>query len=149
MHENAYETVALKHPDVSDAERTLVGRLATADSVVEVGIGNRSDVAAALADRGVDVTATDVTPRPVPDGVTFVEDDVTDPELAIYEGADLVFARNLPPELHRPARAVARRVDAGCWFTTLGGDQPAVPVEREQLDGRVTLFRVVDGPGGR
>ncbi len=141
--------MALKHPDVSDAERTLVGRLATADSVVEVGIGNRPDVAAALADRGVDVTATDITPRSVPDGVIFVEDDVTDPELTVYEGTDVVFARNLPPELHGPAREVARRVGADFWFTTLGGDQPAVPVEREQLDGRVTLFRAVDGPGGR
>nr|WP_135306272.1 UPF0146 family protein [Halomicroarcula amylolytica] len=141
--------VALKHPDVSDAERTLVGRLATTDSVVEVGIGNHPDVAAALAERGVDVTATDITARSVPDGVAFVVDDVTDPELAVYEGTDIVFARNLPPELHRPTRAVARRVGADCWFTTLGGDQPTVPVTREQLDGRVTLFRATDGSGGR
>ncbi|WP_254279877.1 UPF0146 family protein [Haloarcula marina] len=126
---------------MNDADRALVGRLSDADGVVEVGVGNRPSVAAELAARGVSVTATDIHERPVPDGVTFVVDDVTDPTLSVYEDADIVFARNLPPELHRPLRAIARRVDAACWFTTLGGDQPAVPVDREQLDGGETLYR--------
>ncbi|WP_254273370.1 UPF0146 family protein [Haloarcula marina] len=126
---------------MNDADRALVGRLSDADGVVEVGVGNRPSVAAELAARGVSVTATDIHERPVPDGVTFVVDDVTDPTLSVYEDADIVFARNLPPELHRPLRVIARRVDAACWFTTLGGDQPAVPVDREQLDGGETLYR--------
>ncbi|WP_255170680.1 UPF0146 family protein [Natrononativus amylolyticus] len=109
------------------------------DRVVEVGVGRRCDVAAALAKRGISVTATDVHPREVPDGVRFVEDDVVDPDLEVYAGADAIFARNLPPELHRPTLAVARRVDADVLFTTLGGDQPAVPVRRETLPGE-TLY---------
>ncbi|MBX0322231.1 hypothetical protein EGH21_04195 [Halomicroarcula sp. F13] len=132
---------------MDDADSALVDRLAAAETVVEVGVGNHPDVAAGLVERGVDVTATDVRPRRVPDGVTFVVDDVTDPERSVYEGADVVFARNLPPELHRPLRAVARRVGAACWFTTLGGDQPTVPVGREQLPGGETLYRVSEGPG--
>jgi len=126
---------------VSDA---LVTRLTAVDSVVEVGVGNRSGIAAELARRGVDVTATDLRERPVPDGVAFVVDDVTDPDTAVYRGADIVFARNCPPELHRPLRDVARRVGAACWFTTLGGDPPAVPVEAEQLPGGVTLYRATE-----
>ena len=57
------------------------------------------------------------------------------------------------PELHRPLRAFARRVGADCFFTTLGTDQPAVPVERAQLtdtvDGepvRVTLYTAETSP---
>jgi uncharacterized UPF0146 family protein len=52
---------------------------------------------------------------------------------------DAVYALNLPPELHRPARDVAHAAGAECCFTTLGGDQPAVPVERVTLP-RETLY---------
>ncbi len=106
---------------------------------MEVGIGERPDVAAALADAGKRVTATDVRPREVPAGVEFVRDDVVDPDPAVYRDADAVYALNLPPELHRPALAVARDHDAALLFTTLGGDQPAVPVARETIPGE-TLF---------
>ncbi|WP_277540034.1 UPF0146 family protein [Haloarcula laminariae] len=134
---------------MADPETALVTRLSAVGSVVEIGVGNRPGVAGELADRGVDVTATDIRDRPVPDGVAFVRDDVTEPTLSVYRGADIVFARNLPPELQRPAARVARRVDADCWFTTLGGDPPVLSVEREQLPGGVTLYRVTDGPGRR
>jgi uncharacterized UPF0146 family protein len=117
----------------------LVARLGRFDSVVEVGIGNRPDVAAALADGGVTVTATDLRERPTPDGVGFVRDDVTDPDRQVYAGADAIYALSLPPELHRPALDLAREVNASLLFTTLGGDPPAVPVERETLPG-TTLF---------
>ncbi|WP_284007357.1 UPF0146 family protein [Haloarcula pelagica] len=130
---------------MSNPDAALADRLAgAAESVVEVGVGNRPTVAAALVDRGVSVTATDIQHRPTPDGVRFVRDDVTDPDLAVYEGSDIVYARNLPPELHRPLRSVARAVGAACWFTTLGGDPPVVPVDRESLPGGVTLYRTTD-----
>ncbi|PSQ29394.1 hypothetical protein BRD03_00055 [Halobacteriales archaeon QS_9_68_17] len=124
----------------------LAERLASYDAAVEVGIGRRTDVAAALVDRGVEVIATDVRERAVPGGVAFVVDDVTDPDPAVYAGADLVYALNAPPELHRPLRDAARDADADPLFTTLGGDPPAIPVERETLP-RETLFRAKRGPG--
>ena len=104
------------------------------DRVVEVGVGRRTDLAAALYQRGIAVTATDVHDREVPDGVRFVRDDVVDPDRTVYEGADAIYARNLPPELHRPALEIARTVDADLLFTTLGGDQPAIPVDRESIE---------------
>ncbi|WP_293029887.1 UPF0146 family protein [Natronococcus sp.] len=112
---------------------TLEDHLAAYDRVVEVGVGRRTDLAATLTDAGVSVTATDVTRREVPDGVRFVRDDVVDPDLAVYEDAEAIYARNLPPELHRPTLEVAERVGADFLFTTLGGDQPAVPVERRTV----------------
>ncbi len=115
--------------------------LSSADCVIEVGIGRRTDLASLLTKSGVSVTATDIHERDVPTGVTFVRDDIVDPDLEVYEGADVIFARNLPPELHRPTLAVARAVDAAFVFTTLGGDQPTVPVERKTIPGD-TLFVV-------
>ncbi|MFB6084895.1 MAG: UPF0146 family protein [Halorientalis sp.] len=132
---------------MSDARHAaLIDRLAGYDTLVEVGVGERPAVAAALADRGCTVTATDVHDRPVPPGVDFARDDVTDPDPDLYADADAVYALNCPPELHRPTRAVARGADADFLFTTLGGDPPLIPVDRETLPGG-TLFVAADGPG--
>ena len=124
----------------------LVVYLERYDRLVEVGIGRRTDVAVALAERGVSVTATDVRPRPVPDPVRFVEDDVVDPDLDVYEGAEAIYALNLPSELHRPTRAVARQVEASFLFTTLGFDQPTVPIDRVRIPGE-TVYVAVDDRG--
>ncbi|WP_425293275.1 UPF0146 family protein [Halobacterium rubrum] len=108
--------------------------------LVEVGVGRRTDVAAALAERGCVVTATDVVEREVPGGVEFVVDDVTDPDRSVYEGADAVYALRCPPELQRPLLEVAEAVDAACFFTTLGGDPTAVPVAERRTVASGTLF---------
>jgi hypothetical protein len=55
---------------------------------------------------------------------------------------DAVYARRLPAELQRPTVALARRLDAACMFTTLGFEEPIVPVERRAL-ARKTVY-VVD-----
>lgn len=113
---------------------TLEGVLARYDSVVEVGVGNRPGLAVSLAEAGVSVTATDVTTRPVPAGVRFVVDDITDPDLSVYEHADAIVAQRLPPELQRPVVDVAATVDAACYFTTLGGDPAVVPVTPRTIE---------------
>ncbi|GGN06125.1 hypothetical protein GCM10009021_01310 [Halarchaeum nitratireducens] len=77
--------------------------------------------------------------RETPGGVRFVRDDVTAPDRGVYADADGVYALNCPPELHRPLAEVARTAGARCGFTTLGGDQPAVPVERRTI-GPETLY---------
>jgi uncharacterized UPF0146 family protein len=126
--------------DATDHERAVADRLSGVDRLVEVGVGRRPVVARLLAGRGATVVATDVDDRPTPEGVRFVRDDLTDPDLGVYRGAAVVYGLWLPPELHRPALSVARAVDAGLAFTTLGGDPPAVPVDPEPIPGG-TLFR--------
>ena len=132
------------------ATRTdLADRLARYDSVVEVGIGRRPEVAAALADAGVDVTATDVFDASVPEGIRFVRDDVVARAAAVRETetadpgdlyrVDAVYALNLPAELQAPARDVAHAADADFCFTTLGFEEPTIPVDRESV-GRETLY---------
>ncbi|MFB6108941.1 MAG: UPF0146 family protein [Haloplanus sp.] len=127
---------------MTDLRDELTARLTRYDSLVEVGVGRRPDVAAALAAVGKEVTVTDVFDAPVPDCVTFVRDDIverseTDPG-DLYD-VDAVYALNLPAELQRPAREVAREAGADFLFTTLGFEQPVVPVRSETLDGE-TLY---------
>lgn len=128
----------------SARREAITARLTRYDRLVEVGVGRRPEVAGALAAAGREVTATDVRECPVPEGVRFVRDDVVErSEMAdpgsIYR-VDAVYALNLPPDLHRPARDVARAADAAFLFTTLGFDPPEGPVRPEPLPGGETLF---------
>ncbi|MCQ4333502.1 hypothetical protein KM295_08420 [Natronomonas sp. F2-12] len=120
---------------------TLVDRLARYDELIEVGVGDCPDVAAALAERGCRVTATDLRERPVPATVRFVRDDVTDPDPSLYAGADAVYALNCPPELQGPLADAAETAGADCLFTTLGADPAVVEATPETLPAG-TLFGV-------
>lgn len=128
------------------AQDALVERFSSYTSAVEVGIGNRPAVAAALVSRGVDIVATDIVSCPVPPTVTFVHDDIitTSEQRApnsVYD-VELIYALNLPPELHRPFRDVADTVGADCRLTTLGYDVPIVPCHPVSLPGGETLYIV-------
>jgi uncharacterized UPF0146 family protein len=63
----------------------------------------------------------------------------------VYAGADALFGRNLPLELHRPVRDIADDVDAHFLFTTLGAEHPAVTAAPETLPG-TTLFTAESQP---
>ncbi len=132
---------------LESTRRALVSYLSRYDTVVEVGIGTRTEVASDLATAGVDVTATDIHERTVPSGVAFVLDDVTVPDRTVYADADAIYALNLPPELHRPVLDLAMDVDAAFRFTTLGGDPPAVPVERKSLPSETLYLASSDRKG--
>ncbi len=119
--------------------RALVGRFERFDPVVELAVGRRPDVAAALAETAT-VVATDRVDRPVPPGVRFVRDDLTDPDETVYADAAALYALNLPEELQRPALELAEAVDAAFAFTTLGNESPVVPVGRTETLPRETLF---------
>lgn len=119
--------------------RAIIDRLSCYDELVEVGVGNRPDIAAALAARGRTVTATDVSVRDVPEGVRFEVDDLTDPDPALYVDADAVYMLRCPPELQRPLVDVAADAGTDCLFTTLGGDPSVVACLSESV-ADVTLF---------
>ena len=119
---------------VRDATCTaLVSQLSDYDALVEVGIGRRTAVAEGLTDRGCAVTATDIHEYETPAGVQFVRDDVTAPDRSVYASADAIYALNLPPELHRPAWTLARNAGVPLHFTTLGVEQPTIPVDRKTV----------------
>ncbi|GAB7009955.1 hypothetical protein JCM31271_18980 [Halorubrum trueperi] len=142
--------------------------LARHDRLLEVGIGDRPEVALALAERGRDVVALDVDDvdvrtrpggsagdsageqaggslRVVRGDVVTLAEAATDDAISDLLGADAgesvdaVYACNLPAELQRPTVPIAERLDAACLFTTLGFEEPVVPVRRQSLSGN-TLY---------
>jgi uncharacterized UPF0146 family protein len=160
---------------VSQPRRALVEELAGFGRLLEVGVGDRPGVARALAERGSDVVAVDValgerapaaaegTATAAVDGsLRAVEADVLALAAAadaegtagveaavgpVGDGVDAVYACNLPAELQRPTVALADRLDAACLFTTLGFEEPTVPVRRRSLPG-ATVYVARGGPSG-
>jgi uncharacterized UPF0146 family protein len=156
---------------VSPSRLAFAEALAGHDRLLEVGVGDRPGVGRSLADRGRDVVAIDVavgeralaaadeTDGPtVPGSLRVVEADVlglaeaADDEMESAlrgpdGGFDAVYACNLPAELQRPTVALAARLDAACLFTTLGFEEPAVPVRRRSLSA-ATVYVARDGAGG-
>jgi len=86
-----------------------------ARKIVEIGVGNVPVVAAELRRLlpACDLVITDIeVPQEIPAGVRFARDDVTEPNLDIYRGADLLYSIRPPPELHVHILRVSRDVGA-------------------------------------
>ncbi|WP_418280509.1 UPF0146 family protein [Halorubrum sp. DTA98] len=147
----------------SDAP-SIVDELAAFDRLLEVGIGRRPDVARALADRACDVIAIDVDeaalathdgPYRTGRGDVVALAEAVDPLATLPvdsddAGFDAVYGLNLPAELQRPTVETARRLDAACAFTTLGFEEPVVPVRRRSLtEGTLYVARQRDGDDPR
>ncbi len=102
------------------------------ERLAEVGIGNYTKVALALEARGLTVVATDIHPRAA--DFTVHMDDIWEPQIDLYRGAQAVYAIRPPPELLPPLKSLARR---------LGVDLIVKPLAAEPVDGR--LHSAADG----
>jgi hypothetical protein len=96
-----------------------------AKRIVEVGVGKVPDVAIELQELlpACEVIVTDVAESPELSGrVKFVRDDITEPNLSIYEGAALIYAVRPPPELQPYLLKVARGVGTDLLIKPLAGE---------------------------
>jgi len=107
---------------------------------VEVGIGHNTTAAEILHSAGVLVRATDI--RELPAGpIPVTVDDVFDPTISLYEGADVIYAVRPAIEMIPPLIALARRAGTDLVVYHLGfetyGDGG------EKIDCGVILHRYV------
>lgn len=123
----------------------LVSCVSDYDLVVEVGIGDRLDVATACVEAGTDVIAIDIYPGPVGAGIDRVQGDVHRPPIAGDAPIGAIVANNLPAELQRPSGELARWFDVPLYFTTLGGEVPVVPTEIYTVEGDTVYVARPDG----
>jgi len=96
--------------------------------IVEVGIGKVPVVAAELRRLlpGYNLMVTDVEEPPgLPAGAKFVCDDITAPDLGIYQGADLIYAIRPPPELQPHLLRLAREVGADLLLKLTSDEEAA------------------------
>lgn len=112
-------------------------------SPVEVGVGNNPGAVGVIRAAGVPVRCTDIRERIVPEGVVFRIDDVFEPDLSFYQGADVVYAIRPAIEMLPPLITLAQRL--GCellvyhlGFETYGNGG-------EMIDCGVLLHRYVRG----
>jgi hypothetical protein len=93
---------------------TSIGRYIAAHyaSPVEVGVGRNPDAAAIIRAAGIPVRCMDIRDFSLPDGITFALDDVFEPDLHFYTGADVIYAIRPAIEMVPPLIALAQRV--GC-----------------------------------
>lgn len=112
--------------------------------VLEVGIGRRFDLAEALVSEGIEVYAVDIKPIEAPSTIEIHAGDVRTIDPDRFDGVDAIYARRLPPELHRPTARLAKRLGVPFMFTTLGGDPPTLPVS-VHTGSHETVFRVDPG----
>ena len=133
--------------DVDPGERTRAAERDVSAAERDVSAAER-DVSAAERDAGAAEDSTGGSFEVVEgDVVSLAESD----PIAVLSGSvpergvDAVYARRLPAELQRPTVLLAERLDAACLFTTLGFEEPVVPVERRSLSG--TTLYVARGRG--
>ncbi len=84
----------------------------SAEKIIEIGVGKTSLTMEKLNELLPKATliATDNKEVTVPDEIKFKQDDVTNPDLSIYQNTDLIFSIRTPPELYPPIFELAEKV---------------------------------------
>lgn len=77
--------------------------------IVEIGAGKFQTISKNLSkNENIDVTMTDIDPA----NEDIVKDDVFNPNMEIYEGADIIFSIRPPGELHEAIMKIRDEVNA-------------------------------------
>ena len=93
------------------------------DYAVEIGIGHFPDVALALVGKGVEVLATDIKQFQYR-GLKVVVDDVTEPDLSLYNRVHLIYALRPPMELVPYMVRLAKAVSTDLIVKPLASEYP-------------------------
>jgi uncharacterized UPF0146 family protein len=101
---------------------TAVGRYIAGHyhRAVEVGVGKNLIAAEMLIKAGVLMRCTDVKNPDLPAQFFFTRDDVFEPDLSLYRGADVIYAIRPGIEMVPPLTALAREVNADLLVCHLG-----------------------------
>ena len=108
----------------------------TCRSAAEIGVGHFPDVGFALLEKGLKVFATDIRPFSY-DGFEVFVDDITEPNLLLYKGVDIIYSVRPPLELVPYIRRVAGYVSARVVIKSLSSEYPG---GRLKGNGNETFF---------
>jgi uncharacterized protein len=106
---------------------------------VEAGIGNNTGAAQVIHDAGIRIRSTDIKALVHPDWLCFSMDDIFEPDLSKYAGADVIYAIRPAEEMVPPLVALARWVNCDLLVYHLGFESYGNGGER--IDCGVLLHR--------
>jgi hypothetical protein len=92
-------------------------------SAAEIGVGHFPDVALGLKGRGVNIFATDIMPY-LHEGIDVFPDDVSAPDLSLYQGVDLIYSLRPPSELFAYIAGLAKTISADAIIKPLSSEYP-------------------------
>ena len=95
----------------------------TYTSAAEIGIGSFPDVGFALQEKGLQVFATDIKPIHY-DGMKICRDDITNPDLTLYRGFELIYSIRPPLEMLPYMKLVAKEMNADMIIKPLSSEYP-------------------------
>jgi hypothetical protein len=129
--------------DVYKHIETCIGRYIadTYTHAVEVGIGGNTDAATILANAGILLRSTDIKNMPVPHELAFRIDDVYEPDLSLYRGADVIYAIRPAIEMIPPLMSLAEKINADLIVYHLGFE--SYGNGGEKIDCGVILHRYI------
>ncbi len=87
---------------------------------VEAGIGRNTTAAEMLKEAGVLLRCTDIRPLDHPAHLHYVQDDVFDPDLSLYQEADVIYSIRPAIEMVPPLIDIARAVNCDLVVYHLG-----------------------------
>lgn len=89
----------------------------------EIGIGHFPDVACALLEKGIKVFATDIHPFHYA-AFRVYADDITSPDLALYDGTEVLYSMRPPLELVPYMEKLAKMIPADLIIKPLASEYP-------------------------
>ncbi|MDK2863544.1 MAG: uncharacterized protein PWQ46_1254 [Methanomicrobiaceae archaeon] len=87
---------------------------------VEVGIGNNPVAAGLVAAAGALMLCTDIRPGIQHEGLTVVADDIFEPDIRLYQGADVIYSVRPGVEMVPPLISLATRINSDLLVYHLG-----------------------------
>jgi len=120
---------------------TCIGRYVAASyqHAIEVGIGNNTNAAEIISRAGKLLRSTDIKEILVPEELAFKIDDVFSPIIALYQGADVIYAVRPALEMIPPLILLAERINCDLIVYHLGFESWGDGGER--IDCGVILHR--------
>lgn len=102
-----------------DLASYITTQCAPSDKVVEVGAGKFLEVADNLQKHSkMNIILTDIKPS----HKDIIQDDITQPNLRIYDGASIIYSVRPPMELHQSIMDLAQTIGAILIIKPLSGD---------------------------
>ncbi len=117
----------------------IINQCTPSDKVVEVGAGKFLEVADNLQKHSkMNIILTDI--KPSHEGV--IQDDITQPNLRIYDGASIIYSIRPPMELHQAIMDLAQSIGAILIIKPLTGDDINTKQKMRLVNYEKTVFYI-------